>query len=161
MGLFQPSAFPALWYAGKSCKQSCGFQGLVVLDMQCSNITSPRVCREVCLCGLSHQAWAAQLTLLLRPHPTSPPTYAQVLQFHIVPSGAVKSTQLKNGQEVKTALTGAAPLKISIKGSEVEVMPSGQRDNSAEVVTADVMAGKSVVHVIDEVLIPPSLRRTP
>lgn len=84
-----------------------------------------------------------------------------MLQFHIVPSAAVKSTQLKNGQEVKTALAGAAPLKISVKGSKVEVMPTGQGDNAADVVAADVMAGKAVVHVIDEVLIPPSLRRKP
>jgi uncharacterized surface protein with fasciclin (FAS1) repeats len=103
---------------------------------------------------------AIQLTLrlLLLPHRTSP-LLAQVLQFHIVPTAAVKSSQLKNGQEVKTALAGAAPLKVKVKGGKVEVMPSGQKDNTADVVTADVMAGKAVVHVIDEVLIPPSLLR--
>lgn len=95
------------------------------------------------------------------PHPTSPPTHAQLLQFHIVPSGAVKSSQLRNGQRVGTALAGAPAHKIEIKrNGKVEVYPGGQDDNAGDVLVADIMAGRSVVHIIDEVLIPPSLRRS-
>lgn len=98
---------------------------------------------------------AAQLLL-----PANKKALTSVLEYHIVPSAAVRSTQLKNGQEVPTALKGAAPLKISIKDGKVSVVPGANTRDAVNVVTADVVAGKSVIHVIDDVLIPPSLRKS-
>merc|ERR1712139_209363 len=58
------------------------------------------------------------------------------------------STDLKNGEAGKT-LEGES-VKVAIEGSHVKV-------NNADVTTADVLASNGVVHIIDEVLIPPSL----
>jgi uncharacterized surface protein with fasciclin (FAS1) repeats len=83
-----------------------------------------------------------------------------VLEYHIIPSAAVKSTQLKDGQEIPTALGGAPPLKVNIKDGKVSVVPGSNGKDAVNVVAADIMAGKSVIHVVDDVLIPPSLRKS-
>jgi uncharacterized surface protein with fasciclin (FAS1) repeats len=78
-------------------------------------------------------------------------TLVKVLSYHVIPSGAVASSALKNGQMVPTALAGATPLKVSIANGKVEFIGA---TNTAQVVSADIMAGKSIVHVIDDVLLP-------
>jgi hypothetical protein len=76
-----------------------------------------------------------------------------VLSYHAIPSGAVLSSQLTNGQNVTTALVGAAPLRVRIaNGSVTFVGPA----NNATVTAADIKAGASVIHVIDDVLLPES-----
>lgn len=80
----------------------------------------------------------------------------QVLSYHVVPSAAVLSTALKNGQQLTTALTGATPLTVALADGTVRIKTSAA-DEGAKVVGADVKAGSSVIHVIDKVLIPPSL----
>lgn len=76
-----------------------------------------------------------------------------ILSYHVVPGVAALSTGLKNGQEVGTALSKDAKLKVELpsKGG-VRIAGAG---SSANVVTANVKAGDSVIHLIDFVLLPP------
>jgi uncharacterized surface protein with fasciclin (FAS1) repeats len=71
---------------------------------------------------------------------------AGILTYHVV-SGLVKSTDLTNGMEAATV--NGAKLTITIDGSTVKV-------NTATVATADIMCSNGVIHVIDEVLLPPA-----
>jgi len=70
-----------------------------------------------------------------------------VLQYHVVSSAAVLSTQLTNGD-----VTTAGGEKITVN------ITSGVKLNSTvNVVTADVRATNGVVHVVDAVLVPPTI----
>lgn len=96
-----------------------------------------------------------------------------LLQYHIVPGAAARSTGLKNNQEIKTALTGAKPLTVKIEGKKVEIEGDGHHHegdghdhgdkptdkDSVDVVIADIAAGKAIIHVVDDVLIPAKLRK--
>ena len=68
-----------------------------------------------------------------------------VLLYHVV-SGKVTAAKVVKLTSAKT-LNGQS-VTIKVKGGKVYV-------NSAQVVTADVMASNGVIHVIDKVLIPP------
>jgi hypothetical protein len=88
--------------------------------------------------------------------------FLQLLQHHIVPTAALPSSRLLPGQQLNTALTGAAPLVVRLDDDDIEISaPSASRVDddaeSAEVKVADIQAGKTVIHVIDEVLVPASL----
>eukprot|EP00884_Botryococcus_braunii_P019381 jgi/Botrbrau1/6126/Bobra.331_2s0021.1 len=81
------------------------------------------------------------------------PILSGVLKYHVVPGVAANSTSLTNGQVLPTLLTGSTltvdlgmPGKVEIKGA----------NSTATVVTPDVAADQSVVHVIDTVLLPAS-----
>jgi len=70
-----------------------------------------------------------------------------VLQYHVVSSAAVLSTQLTNG-DVTTA--GGEKVTVNIN--------SGVKLNTTvNVVTADVLATNGVVHLVDAVLVPPTI----
>jgi transforming growth factor-beta-induced protein len=71
-----------------------------------------------------------------------------ILLYHVIAGNAVLSTQLTNG-DVSTA--GGENITINISGG-VRI------NNSASVVAADVRASNGVVHVVDQVLVPPSMR---
>jgi len=77
------------------------------------------------------------------------PVLKSLLQYHVVTTGAVLSTQLTAGNVV-TANTESIAVTttggISLNGS-------------AKVLTADVNATNGVVHVIDQVLVPASIGR--
>lgn len=109
----------------------------------------------MCADQLHTPAAAAAACLCCTPRlpPSLPP---QVLQYHVVPGAAVRSTQLKDGQKLTTALTGASPLTVKINKGKVTI---NDNDQDAEVITADVGAGKAIIHVIDEVMIPAALVR--
>lgn len=72
-----------------------------------------------------------------------------MLSYHVVPSAAVTSSQLKDGQVLKTALANDT-LTVTLTGGKVLI-------NNASVITPDIKAGGSVIYVIDAVLIPPEL----
>lgn len=82
------------------------------------------------------------------------PDLKSILTFHLVKGAAVKSGDLKDGQVVETKL-GGAPLTIDLSSSPGSVIVKGA-ESSAKVISADVPAGNSVVHVIDTVLVPSS-----
>jgi len=67
-----------------------------------------------------------------------------VLTYHVV-AGAVKASDLKDGQKIKTVQGGE--LIVSIKDGKVMI-------NGANVSIADVISSNGVTHVIDAVLLP-------
>jgi uncharacterized surface protein with fasciclin (FAS1) repeats len=81
--------------------------------------------------------------------PTNAATLASVLQLHVVGTRAL-STQLTNGQQLPTLLTGNS-LTVGLINGGVRI--TGPK-NFAQVVTPNVVAKNGVIHVIDTVLLP-------
>ncbi|HHY56670.1 MAG TPA: fasciclin domain-containing protein [Chloroflexi bacterium] len=71
----------------------------------------------------------------------------QVLLYHVVP-GKVMSTDLSNGLEATTAQGEAVTFTL---GDGVAMV------NNANIIAADVEASNGVIHVIDAVILPPSI----
>ena len=88
---------------------------------------------------------AGTLESLLKPE--NKDQLATILKYHVV-SGKVMSTDLSNGQ--KAATVQGEKVGVSIKGNTVKI-------EDAQVVVADVQAKNGVVHVIDKVILPPSM----
>jgi uncharacterized surface protein with fasciclin (FAS1) repeats len=82
-------------------------------------------------------------TLLLDPTGV----LANILLYHVVGAKAM-STDLSDGQEITTLL--GKDITVSITGEGVFI-------NNAKVTVADIEATNGVVHVIDAVLMPPSI----
>lgn len=88
---------------------------------------------------------AGVLDMLLKPENKEKLT--AVLTYHVV-AGKVMSTDLQNGQTAAT-----------VNGDEIKVdLSDGAKINDATVVAADVDATNGVVHIIDKVILPPSLK---
>jgi uncharacterized surface protein with fasciclin (FAS1) repeats len=68
-----------------------------------------------------------------------------ILEYHVV-AGEVTSDMLVDGMEV-----------LTLAGSDISVTLNPVQINGVDVVTADVFASNGVIHVVDEVLIPPFL----
>ena len=78
----------------------------------------------------------------------NPTTLSDVLLYHVA-SGTALSTDLSDGQKVPTLLDGAeVTVRINDKGVSI---------NGASVAVPDVVASNGVIHVIDEVLVPPRI----
>ena len=90
---------------------------------------------------------AGTLDMLLKPE--NKDKLVAVLTYHVV-SGKVMSKDLSNGQEAGT-----------VQGEKVKVMMSGGKVmiSGATVIAADVAASNGVVHVIDKVILPPSMMK--
>lgn len=69
-----------------------------------------------------------------------------VLTYHVVP-GELKAADLTDGQELETV--NGEKLTVSVNGDTVKV-------GDATVTTPDVDVSNGVVHVIDQVLVPPA-----
>lgn len=78
-------------------------------------------------------------------------TLKDILLYHVV-AGQVMSSQLQDGQTIMTVQ--GAELKVTLNAS-------GAFINGAKVVIPDVLACNGVIHVIDTVLIPPTLSSPP
>jgi uncharacterized surface protein with fasciclin (FAS1) repeats len=89
------------------------------------------------------EALGGTLETLLKP--ANKAELAEILTYHVVP-GELTSSELSDGQMLETVQGDS--LEVEIADGEVTV-------NGARVVTPDVEASNGVVHVIDEVLIPP------
>ncbi|MCS6774126.1 MAG: fasciclin domain-containing protein [Anaerolineae bacterium] len=79
--------------------------------------------------------------------PENKDTLVAILTYHVVPG------KLLAADVVKLTLTNTVqgePISVQVVEGRVEI-------NSARVLTADVAASNGVIHIIDEVLIPPSL----
>ena len=71
-----------------------------------------------------------------------------ILKYHVV-AGKIMSTDLSNGQ--RAATVQGEKIKDSIGSAGVKI-------DDAKVVAADVKAKNGVVHVIDQVILPPSMK---
>lgn len=95
------------------------------------------------------QAFAAlpegTLESLLKPE--NKDQLASILKYHVV-AGKVKSSDLSNGQ--KAATVQGEKVGVSIKNGKVKI-------DDAQVIMADVEAKNGIVHVIDKVILPPSM----
>jgi len=80
--------------------------------------------------------------------PENEQSLKDVLLYHVA-NGEVLSTDLNDNQQIPTLLNGAE-LKVDLSGDVVKI-------NESTVITADVAASNGVVHIIDQVLVPPSL----
>lgn len=78
--------------------------------------------------------------------PDNADALTSILTYHVVP-GAVFSTDL---------VDGATPTTLSNETLSVD-LTDGVKINDSTVVTADIEASNGVIHVIDSVLVPPSL----
>lgn len=90
------------------------------------------------------EALGPKLEELLEP--ANKEELAEILTYHVA-AGDVESGELENGQMIETVQ--GEDVEIAIEGEEVTV-------NGAKVVIPDVAASNGVVHVIDEVLLPPA-----
>ena len=89
------------------------------------------------------EALGGTLDTLLEP--ANKAELADILTYHVVP-GELTSSELSNGQMLETVQGGS--LEVKIANGNVTV-------NGAKVANPNVEASNGVVHVIDEVLIPP------
>mgnify|MGYP006269756829 CR=1 FL=1 len=97
----------------------------------------------------TNEAFAAlpegTLDMLLKPE--NKDKLVAILTYHVV-AGTVKSTDLKDGMMAAT-----------VQGEKVKVdLSDGAKISGANVVKADVMTSNGVVHVIDKVILPPSMQ---
>jgi transforming growth factor-beta-induced protein len=69
-----------------------------------------------------------------------------VLKYHVVSGAAVKAGDLKNGQLVKTL--GGPVAAIDLSGAKPTI-------NGVTISATDIVASNGVIHVIDQVLLPP------
>ncbi len=76
--------------------------------------------------------------------PESKEKLTGILTYHVVP-GALKSSDLKDGQKLKTV----QGQELMVKVADGKVMI-----NDAEVTTADAVSSNGVTHVINKVLMP-------
>jgi uncharacterized surface protein with fasciclin (FAS1) repeats len=86
------------------------------------------------------------LEMLLKPE--NKEKLAAVLTYHVV-AGSYPAAKVKDGMTPKT---------VQGETFEISVYDGGVKVNDARVIKADVMATNGVVHVIDKVILPPSMR---
>jgi len=94
----------------------------------------------------TNEAFAALDPALVDSLVANPEALKNVLLYHVVP-GTVKSTALSDDLAVASA--AGASLRINLPKNAVTV-------NGVNVIQADVEASNGVIHVVDQVLIPPS-----
>jgi len=75
---------------------------------------------------------------------------AKILTYHVVAGAAVMSSELSDGQTIKTVQE--ENVTVSIDNGSVYIQDA--TDTNAQVVIADVEASNGIVHVIDKVLLP-------
>ncbi|KAL4426354.1 hypothetical protein ABPG77_004648 [Micractinium sp. CCAP 211/92] len=96
------------------------------------------------------EAFFAESGLNLSALAADPKKLADVLSYHISPDGALEASDLENNQEVSTLLEGQ-DLTIGLENGTVLIKTTSGQE--AKVVKADLDAGRSVVHLVDEVLL--------
>lgn len=101
--------------------------------------------------------WAFEVALVkLRITPaqlwTDKTALTNLLSYHTIQGKAVAAADLKDGQQ----LTTVSQHKLTVKVDKVAgAMIQGEGGDTAKVLAADIRAGKTIIHVIDSVLVPP------
>ena len=75
---------------------------------------------------------------------------ANILQYHVVASAAVFSSQLSDGQNITMAQNGVVIVDIN----NGVFLQDEQHNTNAQVITPDIEASNGVVHLVDKVLLP-------
>ncbi|WP_231510423.1 fasciclin domain-containing protein [Fischerella sp. PCC 9605] len=98
----------------------------------------------------SDQAFAAipEATRQRLLQPENRETLRQVLTYHVVP-GNLTAEQLQSG-EVKTLANNPVNVQVDQATNQVRV-------NNASVTQPDIQASNGVIHVVDQVIVPPNL----
>jgi len=98
----------------------------------------------------TNEAFAAlpEGTLEMLLMPENKDKLVAILTYHVV-AGKVMSSDLSNGQ--KAATVQGESVMVDISYGNVKI-------SGAKVVAADVAASNGVVHVIDKVILPPSMK---
>lgn len=81
----------------------------------------------------------------------------EVLKYHVVPGATIGSARIKS--MINGTKTGELPYK-TLEGEKVVAKVAGGKTvtiNDVAIVGTDVQGGKTMVHTIDDVLIPPTL----
>ena len=71
-----------------------------------------------------------------------------ILEYHVISSAALMSTDLSNGQTAETV--NGENITVAIDGSDVFISDS-------KVLTANIEASNGVVHIVENVMVPPSI----
>jgi uncharacterized surface protein with fasciclin (FAS1) repeats len=87
---------------------------------------------------------AGTLEALLKPE--NKEQLVSILTYHVV-AGKVMSTDLSDGMTAATV--NGAEIKVTISNDGVQI-------NQAKVVAADIEASNGIVHIIDQVILPPA-----
>lgn len=98
----------------------------------------------------TNEAFAAlpEGTLEMLLMPENKDKLVAILTYHVV-AGKVMSSDLSNGQKAKTVQGESVMVDISYGNVKI---------GGAKVIGADVAASNGVVHVIDKVILPPSMK---
>jgi uncharacterized surface protein with fasciclin (FAS1) repeats len=123
------------------------FKTLVSLVQQADLVSTLKGEGPFTVLAPSDAAFAKLPKDLVQKVTSDPELLKKVLTYHVIP-GKVMSKNLKNGASVKT-----------VQGEAVKVKLSGKKAmfNGAQVAKADISASNGVIHVIDTVILPPSL----
>jgi uncharacterized surface protein with fasciclin (FAS1) repeats len=84
--------------------------------------------------------------------PENKPLLTLILSQHVIPAGAVTAANVTDGMSYATLLPDA---NLTAHVNATNVTFSTTEGVNATVITPDIMAGMSVVHIIDAVLVPP------
>ncbi len=71
-----------------------------------------------------------------------------ILEYHVAATAALMSSDLSDGQTVATV--NGSSVVVSLTGGNVLI-------NTAQVTSADIEASNGIIHIVNEVLVPPSL----
>ncbi|MEB3216199.1 MAG: fasciclin domain-containing protein [Nostocales cyanobacterium 94392] len=98
----------------------------------------------------SDQAFAAipEATRQQLLQPENRETLRQVLNYHVVP-GSLRANQIQSG-EVQTVGNNSINIQVDPATNQVRV-------NEATVTQPDIQASNGVIHIIDQVILPPNL----
>jgi uncharacterized surface protein with fasciclin (FAS1) repeats len=80
---------------------------------------------------------------------------AAVLAFHINPSAAYFAANLTDGMNLLNALFASGNVNFTVGIMNGNITFSDAEGRKASVITSDIKANQSVVHIIDNVLMPP------
>eukprot|EP00879_Flechtneria_rotunda_P000669 GHRR01000783.1.p1 GENE.GHRR01000783.1~~GHRR01000783.1.p1 ORF type:complete len:230 (+),score=48.75 GHRR01000783.1:140-829(+) len=91
----------------------------------------------------------------LRLEPTTPlgrQVATRFLEYHVLPGGGYRIANFTDGMTLPTLLADAPPLTVHMNGDQVIFEGAG---SNATLMVPDIVAGLSVIHVVDPVLMPP------